>query len=802
MKKWKENPPTKKGRVIEMKVSNNYLLKFLSNEQAMFVIPPYQRNYEWELEQCSAFFENIMETAKKNLQQEVTEHFVGTIVYTANPSIEQKGVEKYIIIDGQQRITTSMLFLAAIRDVIETEEYKKKIDSVYLKNDAQIDNKNDYKIKLKQVEADWESYRRIMLGLQLTKEHEQSAVFRNYSYFVRKIRELKKEGFPLKEMFQKGLGKFNVVLVELEPEKKHWENPQEIFETMNSLGKPLSLADLIRNYLLLGKETTVQEYLYKTYWVAIEKRLPNELSNFMRDFMQLVAQRSFKKANEKNNKELYAEFKVRFSKEDSQETIKELEKYSSYYASISLGSLSGNEKIDHKLNDIRTIGMTTTYSFLLGLFEHWKLEDFNASELEDVLDVLFIYGLRRRILGLTRAENNSFPQLISRISEIVEDEDKRATMFNILAKQDYELRLPDNEELGGWLSKMNFYNFRNNKFILSLVEEKLTNKRPDKEDKFLQVEHIMPQMLSDVWKHDLGNDFDTTYRNYVNNIGNLTLIRHNQELGNKSFRAKKDIYENKSGLQIAKEQIINQEKWEEESILNRREWIVGFILDEVVPIPNDMKEANNFSGKKILDGSQMKPGEFAQKVIRVILGSGKVSNWEVLKLQEKRYSTDTLKVSLPFLTGSLTEKTRTRYYKEPIVIRGEKYYMNSQLTPIQLPYLQRWAQEHGGVENARERNDSIIEDYYSNQSMDMKKQFQNFLVATGKSEATAYIYANTVDKIRKAEMMDWESFVQNIFALISDYDIGGWKEEVGMQGNRTYINALKRFGEFVRAEIN
>ena len=144
---------------------------------------------------------------------------------------------------------------------------------------------------------------------------------------------------------------------------------------------------------------------------------------------------------------------------------------------------------------------------------------------------------------------------------------------------------------------MNFASFRYCKLYLSLIEEKITKSRPDQTDKKLQIEHIMPQTLNDDWKKALGSDYETIHQEYVHTIGNLTLIRHNQELGNKSFSDKKDVYENSAGLQIAKTGITNKDHWSKDTIRARAKWIIGFLLKDVLPIPDGMRRTNNFKVK-------------------------------------------------------------------------------------------------------------------------------------------------------------------------------------------------------------
>ncbi|WP_017471513.1 DUF262 domain-containing protein [Amphibacillus jilinensis] len=576
-----------------MKAGENHLLNLLSNNDVTFFIPPYQRNYEWDKNQCKVFFNDIKRTAIDNINGQENEHFFGTIVYVKNDAIFGQP-SKLVLTDGQQRITTAMLFLVAIREVVDDDNSKKFINNKYLKNNNVTDD-TEYKIKLKQVETDWEAYRNIILNLNLTDENKKSAVYLNYSYFVSELNKLKKEDeISLIDMISYGLAKFSIVTIELQPTQNKWENPQEIFESMNSLGKPLSLADLVRNYLLLGKKPDVQDNLYKDYWLHIEKQLPEEVSNFIRDFMQLRARKALKKATANNYKELYAEFKYLFEDSETEILLNDLNKYSNYYSYIVLGKPSGSSKIDDKLRDLRTIGVTIVYSFLLALLNNWKNERLSEQDLVAILDSLIVYFLRRRILKLTQGENKNFPPLVKEIDRISSSVDKKQLMFEILSSQENSLRLPNDIEMTSELNVMNFYNFNQVKFILSLVEEKITKSRPDKNDNTLQIEHIMPQKLNNTWEEELGADYEIVHQEYLNNIGNLTLIRHNQELGNKCFKDKKGIYNNNAGLQIAKNNIVNRAKWNKNSIQNRSKWLIEFMLNEVLNIPNDMRRKNNF----------------------------------------------------------------------------------------------------------------------------------------------------------------------------------------------------------------
>ena len=573
------------------------LLHMLSNNDVTFFIPPYQRNYEWSDEQCAVFLEDIRKTYESNNAGKHAEHFFGSITYFATEAAFGQP-NKLVLIDGQQRITTTMLFLVAMRDILGNDGIGSYIDSKYLKNNN-VSGDSEYKVKLKQVETDWVAYKNIILSDELSDKERNSAVWRNYKYFLNKLSDYKAEGIDLAALIEKGLNRFSVITIELQPDKNAWENPQEIFESMNSLGKPLSLADLVRNYLLLGLDADTQSFLYSQYWMHIEHVIPGQVSNFIRDYMQAHEQRSFLKATETNYKELYGLFKKIFSGSNAKVLLKDLSESATIYSYMlpDDSNSCGSKQIDGLLQDLGRMNVTTAYSFLLVLLRAWKQGDFSTSDIVDILDAFRIYCLRRRILALTAAENKNFPLLAGRIRELKEATDKREKMFEILAHQESNLRLPNDIELSRFLETTNFYNFRYSKFVLSLIEETITKSRPDQTDEKLQIEHIMPRTLNDDWIAELGDNSEEIHQDLLNTIGNLTLIRHNQELGNKKFSDKKKIYEEKAGLQIAKTEITNQTKWDEKAIRNRAKWIIQFLLEDVLPIPDKMRKTNNFNQK-------------------------------------------------------------------------------------------------------------------------------------------------------------------------------------------------------------
>ena len=577
-----------------MRASENFLLDLLKRNDVTFFIPPYQRSYSWDKEQCMVLWNDIVSTTKTLMTNELAGHFFGMIVYVSEEQVFGE-TTRLILTDGQQRVTTVMLFLAALRDSLDGEQSKRIEDQFLINNNASGDDVK-YKVKLKQVENDWNTFRKIVLRDSNIDDRE-CRVYKNYRLFCDLIKKTKKDNPELFRKLAEGLNKFSVVTVQLEPVRNKWENPQEVFESMNSLGKPLSLADLVRNYLLMGRDGNEQERLYNTYWIDIEKRLGDDVSNYIRDYMQLIGARDYKKATPTNYKELYLQFKQLFSGRgvDTEKLLQELQEFSKYYSYIVVGVESGDKNVDTLLSYLRQIDATTVYSLLLKIIGEWRRGAVSDIDAENMIYALFIYMLRRRIVRITQGENKRLPLLVSMIDDIGQDSDSRRKMFEALANQDYSLRLPNDAEVAGSLRSMNAYSFKYIKFLFALVENVNTRSMPNIKDKRLQIEHIMPQTLTDEWKDMLGLNWRETHQELINNIGNLTLVYYNQELGNKPFDHKLAIYNSTSGMWITRCQIADNIRWGRSEIERRSEWLSNYITTKVLPLPEDMRKSDNYS---------------------------------------------------------------------------------------------------------------------------------------------------------------------------------------------------------------
>lgn len=585
-----------------MKPDATYLLKSLSSNDATFFIPPYQRNYEWKQSTCKVFLEDVTKVAESNGKGIRAEHFFGSIVYV----VEESGFgvpSKFVLTDGQQRITTTMLFLMALRDSINDESYRSTIQNKYIQNDS-ASGGTEFKIKLKQVETDWAAYKNIALGYTIQDDQKGSIVYQNYEFFRSKLGQLSDS--ELKNLLEHGLMKFEIITIQLEPSTNPWENPQEIFESMNSLGQPLSLADLVRNYLLMGKTSDDQIALYNKYWLRLEKELPGRLSEFIRDWMQADQHRFFKVAKESNYKELYSSFKELVRDRDTATVFEDLAHFAKPYAQAIGLSSTGNAILDNIIADFSVIGTSTAHSLLAEILLQYSNDKSLESRVRDLLKALRTYVLRRRILQLNNPENKFFPSVGAHISRFLASQDPTSAMLEHFSGYEYALRLPNDSDMKSRLRTINFYNFGVGKstprLLLAMVEEHLTKSRPQLDDEDLQLEHIMPQTLSSSWKETLGSDYEAAHMEHVNSIGNITLIRHNQELGNKPFKEKRAIYLSNSGLQVTQNMICTGSPKSEDAILvwgptqisDRAEYVINLLVDHVLGIPTQLQDTSNW----------------------------------------------------------------------------------------------------------------------------------------------------------------------------------------------------------------
>ncbi|MDY4245140.1 MAG: DUF262 domain-containing protein [Porphyromonas sp.] len=583
-----------------MKASDTSIFNALSPNTALFFIPPYQRAYSWEKEQIYRFFDDVMRLVHSELdpkQKDKQEHFFGTLVYKSEPT--GSFINLNVIIDGQQRLTTSLIFCIALRDLSTDPQERADITNTLL---TSSNSSFEDHVKLKQVTADFDAYRALVRG---DEETIPSKVTEAYKLFIKLLTpKLQFEGLTIKH-FITALQRINVVTILLDERPYKGEDPQVIFETLNSLGKPLTLSDLIRNYILLGMPSKEQTEAYDKEWQPkIEQPLGEAyLSKFFRDYLQCWDKKPYKVVNDNNTKELYYQFKEfveqTFTSRDA--FIKDIQSYVPCYLSI----------IDPSHYEDATSDSETIRELLCNIFEDITSEAFKPVVLEllhmyqakapattiscalliETLESIRTYLIRRRVLSLTIGENMNIPLLTSYLPAVA---NQQTSLMDVLTNQFYQLRLPNDKEIRDTLERIAFYkDLRSySKFILGKMEEQHTKVAVPFKNKDITIEHIMPQTLNEVWRSELGEEHaEEVHQHYLHNIGNLILTEFNSEMGNKSFADKKSRLAT-STIRYSHD-ICQYEQWCEASILDHQDRMISLFLDTFA-LPEEYKLANNW----------------------------------------------------------------------------------------------------------------------------------------------------------------------------------------------------------------
>jgi len=584
-----------------MKTENHSINDVLNKNATSFYIPPFQRAFAWGKPEIERYFSDILriiDSELDNSQRDKLEHFFGTIVIKE----ETEGfASKSIVVDGQQRLTTTLLFLIALRDLETDEKNKNLITDNYLKNNSSTFQD---KIKLKQVTKDWDAYRALV-----NNEEPILGIINNaYLLFKRLIEEEKRRNPNIHlEYFILAIKRMNVAVIFLDERSHKGEDPQIIFETLNSLGKPLSLSDLIRNFILLNMNSNNQSKVYEDIWhPKIEAILNESTSYFFRDYLQYKTTSPMKVVSDNNTKELYQLFKsfVEGKFKTHSDFINDIIRYVNWYKwiiteevfdNLTLDALKNIEIKELLRNIFHDIKAEAFKPFVLGILEYHQCGVNNVKICDDllisILKTIRTYLIRRRILGLTQGENKNIVSLSNRIEEIATG---KRLMVEYLSNMFYRLRFPNNNEIKNFLITKNFYEGlkKYSKFILGKIEENNTKVSVDFRNPKITIEHIMPQILSNWWEQELGADYINLHKAYLHNIGNLILTEFNSEIGNKTFEEKKEKL-NTSSLNY-RLSVLNKKCWNETTIKEHQENMINWLL-ETFSLPESYKFESNWN---------------------------------------------------------------------------------------------------------------------------------------------------------------------------------------------------------------
>jgi uncharacterized protein with ParB-like and HNH nuclease domain/predicted transport protein len=553
-----------------MKATEAKLLDFLK-KSPQFRIPIYQRTYSWTEKECRQLWDDILRAGSSD---KVSVHFVGSIVYVESGLGTVTHQSPLLVIDGQQRLTTVTLLLAALADAVGEIKpldgfSQRMIREYYLMNPLE-DGERKFKLLLSQ--TDKTSLTALVAQTEMPSE-PSIRIKSNYDSFVRWIKD---EGGDLVALCR-GLIKLVVVDIALNRDQ---DNAQLIFESMNSTGKELSQADLIRNFILMGLEPDLQTSLYEQFWRPMEVEFGQDaygthFDPFMRHYLTL------KTGEIPRIGEVYDAFKS-YAREDSLDTevmVRDIREYSRYFCAIALGTESDAE-LKSAFQDLKELKVEVSHPFLLELYHDYRAGILSKADLLEAIKLVEAYVFRRAICAIpTNSLNKTFATFTKALKKERYLESIKAHLQGLPSYR----RFPSDDEFPRDLKIRDLYNMRNRAYWLRRLENLGRVERVDVD--MLTIEHIMPQNenLSEAWKKDLGSDYKRVQETWLHTLGNLTLTAYNSEFSDRPFSEKRDMpHDALKGLKQSPLQL-NQglgaiEVWNEDAIKARAERLATMAL--------------------------------------------------------------------------------------------------------------------------------------------------------------------------------------------------------------------------------
>lgn len=529
------------------------LIKYLDGASKRFIIPVYQRNYDWKMEHCKQLYDDLVKIIRQNRKS----HFFGSIVSVQS---ESGTMEEFLIIDGQQRLTTISLLLLAIYHLLSSgkmvsrdHQLTDKILKKYLIDEYEPEEK---RIKLKPIKNDQKAF-----GILFDQDEEyipDSNLTINYRYFYDRIQHGE---LDIDELFD-AICKLEIINISL----NHEDNPQLIFESLNSTGLNLSEGDKIRNYILMGLPNDQQTKFYEKYWNRIESYTDYDVSSFVRDYL------SIKQQSTPNMNSVYPTFKKYVEDAevaDIEPLLKDLLEYAKRYAFLIKGGHS-DERLNSCIYRLNRLSTSVTRPFLMEVIRLSESGALTADELIEVFHFTESYLFRRAICDLpTNALNKIFLLLHREIIRFDGDESHYVEKFKyaLLSKRE-RTRFPSDEEFAECMSTRNIYgmNPKNKLYLFERLENSETSETKDVWGHLdrgeYSIEHIMPQHLTAAWIVSLGDNYEAIHTNWLHRLANLTLTAYNSRYSNSPFAEKRDMPHGfkDSGLRI-NQWVGRKEQW-------------------------------------------------------------------------------------------------------------------------------------------------------------------------------------------------------------------------------------------------
>ncbi|GAA8484262.1 DUF262 and DUF1524 domain-containing protein [Helicobacter pylori] len=618
------------------------LLKFMKdNQKNQFVIPIYQRLYSWGKEHCKQLWDDIIKIGRDD---KMNGHFIGSILYVLDRITHSNNA--LLIIDGQQRLITITLLLIALRNHLSEEVKRKEIENHYLINS---DKDGDKKFRLILSESDKDTLLYLIDKDRRKPSEPSSKIVENFKLFEEWVSNTDKL-----ETILKGLEKLTIVWIALTKEE---DDPQLIFESMNSKGMELVQTDLIRNYIIMETEVEKQEGFYNKYWRAMEedfKQNEKLFDRFVRHYLTI------KTGEIPNINKVYVAFKDYQQREGikTEALLQDLQKYCGYFCQIAFKK-EADKDLNKALSFLVDLDMDVVYPLLLELYSDYSDEVLSKADFIPIIALIESYLVRRAVCGLgTNSLNKVFPSFTRHIQKDEYFKSLKAHFGSLTEKQ----RFPNNDEFKDRFITIDFYKFKKREYFFERLENFDRKERVYTHE--YTTEHIMPQNLGEEWKKDLGQDYERIHAQYLHTIGNLTLTGYNEKYSNNSFQEKRDMEEGfkQSPLKL-NQSLKDLESFGEKEIEKRASDLADWAL-KIWTYPNleaetleEDKPKKEKKEKKAYDLSSYKFGSHSRELFDILRKEIKVLDEKIAEKFNKMcisYKFDTNFVSIvPLKNGGL-----------------------------------------------------------------------------------------------------------------------------------------------------
>lgn len=567
-----------------MKAEPEKLIDLMFDNKRQYQIPVYQRNYDWKKDNCIALFKDILAAYDKNKT-----HFLGTIVQVQQD--EECGIKRFIIIDGQQRMTSVYLLLKALYDLAEKEDDKAKLEGLIYNYSSgklfSLEDKN--KLKLKPIKTDNEQFL-LLMSNKYDSMKKSTNIYQNYDLFRTLINKALADGYSIKNII-KGLEYLQIVMISLN--ENAGDEPQVVFERINSTGEDLKLADLIRNYVLMTDKE--QDELFEDYWSVMEEMIgKDELSNYFITYL------IFKLPNDVKKETGYQLFKDYIDKNciSHRDILIELKRYAKYYNLFkNSDNINYSNKINALIQTFSELKQTTIYPFLFSVFDDYENAIISEENLENILEFFIGYTVRRIVCGIpSNSLRGLYKTMYKRIFDLdAKKKDYINSIYTFMATLSYTKdAVPTDTSFKESLLYRELYKNTNlTKYILGLLEN--GGNKETVNIGTATIEHIMPQNKTDEWRNEMGKEYDKIFETYLHTLGNLTLTGYNSELSDKKYAEKREKIKKDSKFNVLNLEVVLNENWSDKIILQRAQRLADKLIS-MLALP-----------KVIIDSALIKP---------------------------------------------------------------------------------------------------------------------------------------------------------------------------------------------------